>query len=172
MRFNRAAVALMLIATAGLGACSDDDDDDGLTAVVVADFKGTWDANSIRYTSKADASKSFDIVNAGGDLVMNIAADGSFNGEFKLPNPQGGIAKIPMSGKITITGNNQAHVDLTWPTQQLQDNPPVTDFDATFTLSANALQFRRDPTSFTFPTTPSQTNEASILVISMVRTSA
>lgn len=164
MRLPRAALTLLLLA-ALTGACGDDDDDDGTGVPNVSIFAGTWTATSIRYTSVSTQSRTLDVAQLGGGLTLIITSNGAFSGTFKLPTAQG-VQTIPITGQVAVQSATQARVDFNWP-GALAQNPPITNFNATFAMQGNNLTFTRPDATFQFPGQAAA--EAAVLVIAMTR---
>ena len=157
MSFTRTAVAALMIGSLAMSACSDDDEDP--TGPEVSQFAGAWTATNIRYTSQSTPSRTLDATQVGGALTMQITAAGSFSGSITIP----GVGTLPLSGQITLEGDNEAEVDFQ------PDSPAIDDFTATYTLNGNTVVFTNPDASFQFPGQAAA--EASVVVITMVRAS-
>lgn len=153
MRLNRILPVVLVGSSLGLIGC----DEPGPSEPEISMFAGAWTATTVQYTAHADAQRSLDIVQFGGALSLNIDSDGDFSGSLTFP----GEDPIPLSGSVTLVGNNQADIDFVWPAGV---TPPIEDFRATYTLQGDNLTFTRPSTMFHFPG-QSAPEEASLVII-------
>lgn len=75
LRSPWAALCFIVALVAGCGG----DDDGGLMqpqAITVANFVGSWTAESVTHTNNADATQQFDIVTAGGEVRTTVLDGG------------------------------------------------------------------------------------------------
>jgi hypothetical protein len=144
MKALRTLTAVML-ATAVIG-CSD-----STSVEDVADLVGTWDATSFLWTSDADASVTFELVGAGGNFQLVIAADGSFTGSFGM-----GSEVEVFSGTIAISGSNIIITDS-------------VDADDTstmgFSLDGNTLTMTSDDDEYDFDDDGQEDPASSLMVL-------
>lgn len=153
MRLNRILPAVLVASSLGLIGC----DEGGSTEPEISQFAGVWTATTVQYTAHADAQRTLDIVPLGGGLSLNIDSDGDFSGTLTFP----GEDPIPLTGSVTLVGNNQADIDFVWPGGV---TPPIDDFRATYSLQGDNLTFTRPSTIFHFPG-QSAPEEASLVII-------
>lgn len=163
MQFNRVLSISLLAGAVTLAACDDD-----VSGPQIADFQGNWTASAITYTAHADANRQLNIVSVGGGLTLNLDSDGDYSGTLRLPTAAG-PQDIPITGSVTLVSDTQADVEFNWPTAELQANPPIEDFRATYTLQGDNLTFSRTDATFHFFTHGQAGPEDANLLIVMSR---
>lgn len=143
MKLYRSAGAL-LMAGAFLTAC-----DTGTDPDVMADFAGSWEASSFRYTDAENSEITLDIITqAQGSLDLQIDANGDFDGLVIIPGvtPDDGF---PVGGTLTLDADaGTVFVDFNAATE-----PLFSDFTADYTLNEarTILTWTNPDTSFDFP---------------------
>ena len=73
--------------------------------LTLEDLAGVWEVRSFTYTSNADSSVSFGLVDAGGWAAFSIQPQGNFTGQIVLPDdmPQFGGMSFPVAGIMRLT---------------------------------------------------------------------
>lgn len=147
MKFVR-AVSVLAVSAFAFAACDNGSDD-----VVIADFEGSWDASQFEYEDDTGDAPGFGIdaiSDAGGSVSLDVEADGSFTGTINIPGltPQ----ELPIGGTISLVSSNgnqgEIHIDFN---QTTESYGLFGDFNATFTLVGDELEFINHSTMFDFP---------------------
>jgi hypothetical protein len=156
MRRGRILPVVVLFGAVGLTACEADDP----LVFEPGQFAGNWSATSIVYTETATGDQLDAVAALGASLTLSITQTGAFTGVFNLP--PAGLNNVPISGSISNVTATEADVAFVWP-PPLDQQPPLGDFRATYTLSTNLV-------SFTNPsTTHPITQTAASVTITMAR---
>ena len=149
MKLNR-SLAILALSAFALGGCDDDS-----TGPVVADLQGEWTATNFAYTDAENQTFSLDAVeDAGGEVTLDVAQDGSFTGTLMIPgltqnpaNPSETLT-IPIGGRLELIDDETLRVDFNGNTEGLGF---FSDFDAEYTLDGDVLTWTNEDTTFDFP---------------------
>lgn len=141
-----AVLALYLGFVPGCG----DDNDNGTEPdpITVEDLAGSWTAATFIIKSQANPAIQFDLIaDAGGSVTMETAADGTFTGEAKVPDPAnpGQLLTLPLAGTFSVA--DQEHIETTFNPEY----PPMfTSGTMGFTLSGDTMVLTDPNTTFDF----------------------
>lgn len=172
MKVHRSAAAVLMMAAA-LAGCDSDDDPTGL---VIADFQGSWEAETLAFTPTDEESESNPVpfIAAGGALEVTIGSTGNFTGTLTIPaaiSPSGEPTPLDVSGTMSLAedaqGNDIFDVDFDTATEATFDAAglPFEDFDGPFQLSGNRLTITNETTfDFDFGG-PAEAEAASMLMV-------
>lgn len=176
MSFKRSMAVAAFVAV-GLAGC---DSNGEVTGVVIADLEGSWDASTLTFSPTDPDSEASPIpfISLGGDLVVNIEANGDFAGILTVPGaltPSQQAEDVPVSGSMSITqvGDDDVIVvnfDATTEGIFDQFGLPFEDFDGPFTLSGNQLTITNE-TTFDFDLGGPGAEEPALMTMILARTS-
>ena len=164
MKLARNAVMVMFMAAA-VAACDEEGDPTGIEVSALA---GVYSVQTFEYEAD-DGSNSFDLATVPatqggpwGILDMTVATDGSFEGEMKLPTPQG-VQTFAVGGDIAITSDSTMRIDFDAQTDALG---LLDDFeDGTFTLNGNTLTLVLTNVTFDFTLSGGEPVPADLTII-------
>lgn len=115
-----------------------------------AGLTGSWEGSAFSISSVADPETGFDLIEAGGAIMVSVEAGGNFTGTTVIPgiligNPDLGALTIPLAGVMQLIDDTTMRIDF------VPEIPPMfTRMDPTFTLNGNALTILDDAAEFDF----------------------
>ena len=174
MNFKRSMAVAALVA-AGLTGCDSNGD---ISGIVIADLEGHWDASQLLFSPSSSTSTSNPIsfTLAGGDLVVDIASNGSFEGVLTVPGAITGGDPLPLDvgGTMTVEevdDEDMIVVDFDAATEGgfAAVGLPFADFDGPLTLSGNQITITNE-TMFDFDLGGPNEAEGAVMTMILVRT--
>lgn len=133
-RFFRIYLLFIVIGSGILLSCGGDGDSG--TNPVLERMEGRWEASEFRVTAKANASQTFELVEAGGQFLLDIQASGRYAATLTLGG-QGGTE----SGRIEIQGSRFT---------QYPENPPGDPVSGTWSMPDDDTLILDGDTEFDF----------------------
>ena len=126
-------------------ACSDSGTDAGKE---LAPLLGTWRAQALAISNKANPSQSFDMIQEGGEFTLSILASGQYIATLRVfEQPAVEMGRITVSGSsftITPTSHDGPSTSGTW---RFQGDVLVLDGDTEFDFNQDGT---RQPASAHF----------------------
>jgi hypothetical protein len=151
--FNRSGVLYLLPAVLLAGVlfigCGDDGGGDGgggPTLIVIADFEGSWVADSYRVTSSANPMITLELIALGGAFAFDADDAGAFAGRGFIPASVAGMTlELPFQGSVELIDQDTLQVNFT------PELPPfLTTMRGAFTLEGDMLTITDTNATFDF----------------------